>query len=241
MTEFRTRPDGTKYPLTPKKGTANGAVVAAMATGLLAALGTGGASSLTTLDSGGASSAVGTALDSSIDSAITKPLQDEIAAADRDAKKGDLNAAWRRLALKEIRNKVEDDIRCGLRSHGAVQSFLLRTACTSLVRTLVLREDEAGNQMLVSVAWVTMPSSADASHLKEIEDRPGSGDISPIAAPLLGLAAVRFTGYHYHAELDDKTLVIAEAEPVRGHSSSAVLDAAADVAAQTPLIQVGGS
>jgi hypothetical protein len=221
VVEFRSRPDGSKYPITPRKGTAGAVVAAAVLAGGMAAA--GGA---------GVTDAVGSALDAGAQRAADARAED----ASKSAKKGDAEQTWQRMALKEVEKQVKDHLRCAVQSYGQVQEYFQRNPCESLSQLLVTLEDTDGNVFAVSVSWVKMGSAADASGLKAVEDRYGSGDVTPFAAEAVNLAGFRFTGQHYKARQDGSPVVFAEADAVRGRPDPVLLDRVAGVAVLLPAV-----
>ena len=216
--EFRTRPDGTRYPIT-SKGSAAGIVVAgAVIAGLMTAAG-----------GGSATESVGSALDSAAEQkAKTGKSSNE------DARKKDRAKTWERKALHEIRDTVEQDLRCAVQSYGQVQQFFLRTPCDSLDQMLLALGDAQGNVIAVSVMWVKMPSADEADQVKELEDTYGTGDVTPFATEALQLGGFKFTGQHYASRANGSMVVIAETEPVQGQTSAALLDDVAKLAVVLP-------
>jgi hypothetical protein len=218
--EFRTRPDGSPFPLTPKKGKAAGIV----ATGaVLAGL-------MTAANGGSAAESVGAALDS----AAEQSAKSGKTSSKDAARKGNSGEAWRRIALREIKKTIKQELQCAVQSYGQVQQFFLRTPCTSLDQMLLALSDAQGNALVVSIMWVKMPSTDDADELKKVEDTFGTGDVTPFATEALQLGGIKFTGQHYASRTDGSLVVIAETEPVQGQPSTAVLDAVAEIASVLP-------
>lgn len=217
MPDFYTDAQGRTRPITPKKGT--GAVVAtAVLTGILASV--GGADATTS---------VGAALDSA-----QSQIQAETNSARDAAESGDETEAWRRLGLKELKQAVKQHLQCAVQSYSQVQEFFLQHGCTSLDGKLIPLVDLHGDVVVVSVAWVRMPSDSDATALKQLEDTYGTGDITPLSTELLELRGIRFTAQHYKSRQDGSLVVVAEAEPVQGQPPTQFLDGVADVAASLP-------
>lgn len=213
MPEIRTRPDGTRYPITPKKGTAGVVVTAAVLAGAMAAAG-----------GGTATESVGAALDSAVDqgaNARTSNSQSE-------------SQTWQRLAIREIRTFAKNELRCAVQSYGKVQQFFLRTPCNSLSQKLFALGDAQGDIIALSVMWVKMSGSDDAARLKDLEDTYGTGDVTPFATEALQLGGLKFTGRHYASRRDGSLVAIAETEPARGRPSAKLLDDVAAVAVVLP-------
>lgn len=221
MAVIRSRPDGSKYPITPKKG--GGAVVAAaiLAGGLAAGGGLGGAGSAGTTGS-------------ALDAAAGQALRAKTSSARAEARQGRAKRAWSRLGWRRLERWGEQAANCAMHSYGEVQQFFLRTPCRSLKRRLLVLRDGHGNTIVVAIAWVRMANRDHAQRLKDLADTDGTGNVTPRRAAALGVAGVEFTGLHYHSERRGATTVIAEAEPVTGQPDGAVLDAATEIAVAFP-------
>jgi hypothetical protein len=150
------------------------------------------------------------------------------------ARRGDADEAWRRMGMRALQKTVKQDLECVANSFGQVREFFVRTPCKSLDRILFGIGDDQGNSVVVSVAWVGFYTRGDAREFKRLDDVHGSGNVTPLASTLLGLADISFTGHHYQSRPAGKTTVIAEAEPATGHVSDEMLDAVADVAVLLP-------
>lgn len=181
---------------------------------------------------GGTAGSVGTTLDSAAGQRVTQVKSTR--SSRNAAKKGNEREAWDRMALRKVRNEIQrGDLHCAAQSYGEVQEFFLRHPCEKLQQRLFPLADDRGNVIAVSIMWVTMPSRADATKLKRVEDTYGTGDVAPVGTQLLGLGDVRFTGRHYASRRTGSQLVITETEPLRGQPSDSVLD---DVAAIANLL-----
>lgn len=210
---YFTDPQGRIRPRHNRKG--GKAVVAALAVGALAAGGTG----LTT----GGGTAGGSAT-----SAHGK-------SAGKDAaRKGQRGEAWNRIGLRQLRQTAHVATACGSHSYGQVQQFFRKHPCRKLDRLLLAIGDTRGNTVVVSIAWVRMPTASTAAELKELADTDGTGNVEPLAAGALGLAGVEFTGQYYGSRRDGSLVVIAEAAPGGGRPAPAAMDDAAEVAAEFP-------
>jgi hypothetical protein len=227
MAEFRTRPDGSKYPITPKKG-AGGAVLAAVFVGSAVALGAGGTGGVAV--GGAVDSAVGNAADNIVGQAVRARVN----RAKTSARSGRRAEMLVRMGLKQLKHQVDEQFQCAIRSYGQVRQFFLSNPCASLERELIAVVDEVGNTFLVSVSWVTMPGVGQAEQLKNIADTDGTGNVSPIASTALGLADARYTGAFYDSRIDADLVVIAESAVLTGHPDPNMLEGAAQVAAQLP-------
>jgi hypothetical protein len=225
--EFRTRPDGTRYPITPKKGKTAGAVVAAaVVAGLVAA--TNGAT---------ATDSVGTALDT----AVQQGADVQTTSGEDSASRGKETETWQRMALREVKKVIKQQLRCAVQSYGQVQQFFVQTPCDSLNQALFALGDTRGDIMAVSVMWVTMSSAGDADRLKRLEDTYGTGDVTPFGTEALELGGIKFTAQHYASREDGSLLVVAETEPVRGQPSATLLNDVAKVASVFPPLCGSGS
>lgn len=211
--------DGKVHPITPKKG--GGALVAAIALvgGMMGVGGGIGGSGLA---------------DTTADSVAGQSFSAKTNASRTDASKGRSDQAWARIGWKALKKKAERALQCAANSYGQVQHFFLRKPCRSLDRTLLLIGDGHGNTIVLAIAWVHMNSASDAEALKSLADTDGTGNVSPIGGPALGLAGVRFTGSHYHSERRGSLTVIAEAAPGAGQPNPTVMDAAAQIATALP-------
>lgn len=138
------------------------------------------------------------------------------------------------MGLRSVNNAVRRHVNCVVHSYGQVQQFFVTTPCRSLRRELLVVGDGQGNSMVVSIYWVRMRSVAGAIRLRDLADTPGTGNVSPLAGALLGLADIRFTGKHYDSRRSGALVVIAETEPVIGRPDDEVLNAAADLAVEFP-------
>ncbi|MEV6715703.1 hypothetical protein AB0M48_27095 [Lentzea sp. NPDC051208] len=152
----------------------------------------------------------------------------------KSARNGDADGAWRQLNMRTLKRTTKPALECVSHSFGQVRDHLVRNPCKSLDRTLFAVGDDRGNVAVVSVAWVGFHNRRDAGEFKKLIDVHGTGDISPLATPLLGLADIRFTGLNYRSRPDGTTVVIAETESASGQVSRATLDAMADVASWLP-------
>jgi hypothetical protein len=152
----------------------------------------------------------------------------------KSARNGDADGAWRQVKMRTLKRTAKPALECVSHSFGQVRDHFVRNPCKSLDRTLFAIGDDQGNVAVVSVAWVGFRNRGDAREFKKLIDVHGTGDITPLATPLLDLADIRFTGLHYASRPDGDTVVIAETESASGQVSGEVLDAAADMASWLP-------
>ncbi|MGH3389459.1 MAG: hypothetical protein ACRDOO_11350 [Actinomadura sp.] len=154
--------------------------------------------------------------------------------AKRAARKGNSDRAWRRIGMRRLKQKAQRNLRCARVTFGEVQRSLIRNPCTSLDRMLFAIADRRGNTALVSVAWVRFRTSGNRRRFQKVIDVYGTGDIKPMAAGLLGMDGIRFTGRYYHSIPKRTRLTVAEAEAITGTFDPKVLDGFAEIAAELP-------
>ena len=217
-----------------------GLAVVGVAAVALGVLGTGAAGTTagvvgTPVGSGvGAGSSAGSGVSSGVGSSAGESISVRKADGKKSARKGDSDAAWRRLGMKELKKQSKKDLECLSASFDQVQEFLIRTPCASLDRMLFAVGDGEGNSAVVSVVWVGFRTTRDVTAFKRVVDRQGSGDIRPLATPLLELADIHFSGLNYGSETTGKGITIAETETASGTVAPDLLDALAEVAALLP-------
>jgi hypothetical protein len=175
----------------------------------------------------------GSAADSVAESLTPRNLSARTSRATRSAKRGKADEAWRRMGLKRLKKSGVQYGKCVAGSTRKVQRFLVRTPCRSLHRMLFVVGNGSAS-VITSVVWISFRKRGQATGFKRVEDVPGSGDIEPLAAAVLGLGDIHFTAEHYQARQRGTTVTIAESEPLGGRPSARVLDAIADVAAYLP-------
>jgi hypothetical protein len=216
----------SKGRVRPIRGKGTGAVVAgALAVGVFAT--SGGAVPL----SGGA------AAGSSAGSSSSVQLRARKSEGQKSARKGDVDGAWQRLGVRQLRRTARQQAECLAVSYGEVQEFFTRNRCRSLDRVLFAVGDDAGNTAVVSVVWVGLAGTGDARDFQAVIDVHGSGDIRPLGSPLLDLAEIPFTGLRYGSDRDGTTVTVAEAENAGGGGfDHDTLDAIAEVAAYLPRV-----
>ena len=163
---------------------------------------------------------------------VTQSLSVRITNSKKAARQGRHSEAWLRMGLRSVSRQVRHDPGCAAHSFGQVRKCLLAEPCRGLQRSLFKISDNKGRTIVVSVAWVRMPSTVSARHLKRLVDKPGTGNISPIADD--ALVGVRFTGKHYASRRTGSVVVIAEAAAGSGQPGAAVLNGLAEVAAEFP-------
>ncbi|UKD52511.1 hypothetical protein L3Q65_32015 [Amycolatopsis sp. FU40] len=234
---IRTRPDGTKYPITPKKG--GGAKVFVAGVAIVAAVGGGTATGLggaASVGSGAAEALPGNLAGDVADSLPGRSLKARKAEAEKSAKRGRKKETFSRFKLKQLKEAMEREGDCLLNSTGRVREYLARHRCTSLHRNLFAVGDGHGNAAVLSIARVGFPKKSDAEGCEKVEEVQGSGDIKPLGAALLGLDGVKFSGHHFQSRVDGRAMVVAETETVAGKVDPGTLDALADVSVWFPKL-----
>ncbi|WP_190819947.1 hypothetical protein [Saccharopolyspora pogona] len=217
MVEFRTRPDGTRYPINGRKGR-GGVVAAAGATAVALAAYTGG---------GAVTSGAGSIAGESISIRTSNAKQ--------SARNGQPDKAWQQMRLRVTRQRApEHYVDCVLHSFGQVRDFFVETPCRSMTRTLVPLADEHGNTAVVSIAWVQMRTSGAARELDRLDYRDGTGDVTALGHSVLAAQGVSFTGEHYKSRVKGTLFVRAEAAPVSGNPDPALLEGMAQIAVLLP-------
>ncbi|MEV7549980.1 hypothetical protein AB0N89_10180 [Amycolatopsis sp. NPDC089917] len=166
----------------------------------------------------------------SLDSAASQALKGK-SSSKKSAQKGRHSEAWQRLGWRQLKKTAKRELKCGPHSFGEVQRFFLRHPCVDLDRMIVTVGDGAGNTIAVSVAWVKMPKASEASELKRLLDKDGTGNVALYGEVRHGS---RFTGENYDSRLAKKLVVIAESAPVAGRPSEATLETAVEVAVEFP-------
>lgn len=141
----------------------------------------------------------------------------------------DSEAAVARLTARGARATIrftEDATDCAARSHGQVQAFFEQHPCTALHRSLIELTDRKGDVALVAVAWVEMPTEAEAADLKRLLDNGGTGNITELSRERGRYRTVRYTGDAYASRQDGTNVVNAQATPVlRGWAGLALTSA----------------
>lgn len=210
MPEFRTRPDGTVYPLTPKKG--GGLLGVALLALLLF----------------GAGGKIG----------IVGPNADEtngiVDAAKAEAKAGHVASAWAKLGWQFLGHISGHNPECAGSTFGHVRDFFLQSPCRSLDRSIQIVRETRGSTIAITIAWVHMPSIAAAQQFQAVIDTDGSGDILPLATTVAGTSGYHFDGHHYKSRIDGSTVIVAESAIAQGSLDTATLNSAAIIGANFP-------
>ncbi len=83
---------------------------------------------------------------------------------------------------------------------------------------------------LVAVSWVEMATDAETRQLKQLLDRPGTGNITELSRERGRYRSVRYTGDAYASRRDGTVIVNAQAQPVaRGWAGLALTSVATHV------------
>jgi hypothetical protein len=183
---------------------------------------------MTAVNGGGLTDSLGAVLDS----ASSQSADAETASSQRATR--DEERAWRKVAVKKIKQTIKQHLQCVVQSRGQVRQFFARTPCASLDEMLFALADTHGNVFVLSVVWVRMTSASDAKALEDLDNTYGTGDVTPIATEVLQLGGIRFTGQHYASRRKGTLVVIAETEPVSGQPSATLLNDTALVASVLP-------
>ncbi|WHT20566.1 hypothetical protein N8J89_05720 [Crossiella sp. CA-258035] len=167
-------------------------------------------------------------------SSVGQALRGAVRSGKDAARKGKRGDVWRGMRLRRVKEAGRKAASCALHSYGEVRQFFLRSPCRSLDRMLFALDGGQGDTMIVSVAWVRMPVAAEAERFRTLVDLDGTGNVSPLAAGLVGAAGVTFTGRYYDSRRDGKLVVVAEAEPLSGRPAPELLDGVAEVLVELP-------
>ncbi|MBE9373960.1 hypothetical protein IQ251_05815 [Saccharopolyspora sp. HNM0983] len=208
--EFRSRPDGTKYPL--RNGGGGGPLVA-VGVFAIAAAGGGGVAGTAGITGAGASAA---------ETAVVRGIGQNLGKATKQVRAGKPQQAWRTMRLQRG-SSLRDTAECALISFGEVQEFLVQHGCRDIGRVQFPLTHEGGT-MSVLVSEVRLRSAGDAREFKARMDEHGTGDIRPISP------RPAFTGEHYDSARRGSTVLVAEAEPAAGSTSEELLDTTAEAA-----------
>ncbi|MBB4687963.1 hypothetical protein [Amycolatopsis jiangsuensis] len=238
--EIRTRPDGTRYPITPKKG--GGAKLFVGAVALVTVVGSGTAVGSGVAGLGGAGMEAGSAAEALpgnlsgevADSLPGRSLKTRTSEGRKSAQRGRKSETFGRFKLKQLDQAVKHEAQCLAASTDRVREYLARHRCTSLDRGLYAVGDGHGDAAAISLVRVRFPKKSDATGCEKVEKIQGSGDVKPLGSAALGLAGLSFSGHHYRSRIDRRTLVIAEVETITGHLDAGTLDALADVSVWFP-------
>jgi hypothetical protein len=109
---------------------------------------------------------------------------------------------------------TDDSNDCAGNSYGQVHLFFRDHPCTRLHRAQFEVRDSKGEVVLVPVAWVQMPTEADARALKQLLDGAGTGNVTELSRERGRYRTVRYTGDVYASRRDGNVVINAQAQPV---------------------------
>ncbi|WP_344414438.1 hypothetical protein [Pseudonocardia ailaonensis] len=109
---------------------------------------------------------------------------------------------------------TDDSADCVGNSYGQVQDFFCTNPCTALHRASFELRDSKGDAAIVAVSWAEMPTEAGARALKQLMDRPGTGNVTELSRERGKYRSVRYTGDAYASRQDGTVVTNAQAEPV---------------------------
>lgn len=142
----------------------------------------------------------------------------------------DSSPTWTSNGLTFTRVDSSNATVCSAHAYGGVREFLVSHPCSALSRALFEATDDSGHQMLVAVSWTDMPTAENAGQLREKTDKPGTGNITELSKESNKYPGVPFTGSHYASTVNDRTTVIAQAEPLLKAPSADLLKNTAKLA-----------
>ena len=121
-----------------------------------------------------------------------------------------------RLRRRGLRVNYTDqlDTNCAAHAHGQVAQFLREHPCVAMYRTLLVITERGQGTVLMAVARVQMLDETTATALKELLDRPGSGNIIELSRDRGPYRGIRFTGQFYRSNLAGTVVTNAQAQPV---------------------------
>lgn len=180
------------------KGSKGGGLVIAIAVAVV--LGAGGVAGGSALSSGGATAGAGSG-----------------ARSGSGATSRNIDNVQVRLTSTGVRitgRIVDDAADCAAHSYGQVREFFRAHPCFSLRRAQFEVRDRNGDVALVPIAWVEMPTDAEARQLKMLMDTGGTGNVTELSRERGRYRTIRYTGDAYASRRDGTTVVNAQAQPV---------------------------
>jgi len=211
--KFRTRPDGTRYPITPKKGKGGWMAVAVV-------LGVG-------LGSGVVGADVSLELPASKSGKSAKSKTDSSAQVEVKVDAQVTARVVLRLRQRGFRvsfQSTADNKDCAAHAYGQVREFLREHPCVTLHRALLQVADRRVGVVLVAMAWVQMPDAGEAAALQSLVDRPGSGNITELSRERGQYRNVRFTDQGYPSARDDTVVITVQIQPLAPRIPGKVLN-----------------
>lgn len=134
------------------------------------------------------------------------------------------------LRVEPIATSADQD--CAANSYGRIRVYFSDHPCSALFRVLLRVTDRNRAVAVVAVATVDMPDSSQAGTVKSTVDDYGTGNITELRSRRV--PAVDWTGRHYVSELDDTTVVNAQAEPIGRTAAATALAELASRAVTRP-------
>ena len=131
-------------------------------------------------------------------------------------------ARWTQQGLR-VQQHTRADTDCAAHSYGQVRTYVRSHPCSALFRAYFEVRDSRNDVALVAVAWVDMPTAAQAGDLQRLVDTGGTGNLTELSREQGSHQGVRFTGEHYASTLDGVTVVNAQAEPAGGSPDLATI------------------
>jgi hypothetical protein len=140
----------------------------------------------------------------------------------------------RRLVSSGLRPELQvegDSESCAADARGDVREFLETHPCESVYRALfeVRRGQVAA---LVAVAWIEMVEEPDATELKALVDRPGTGNVNQLP-PSRGQRVVDVGEPAYASRQGGRLVTTVEVQPVVSSAPPRALDEIAQQAAHS--------
>lgn len=222
--EFRTGPDGTKYPLTPKKPK-NGWVGVALVAGLLVgggAVGTGSSAAA----SGARAGQSAQSAQSARSGRSARSAAGEARAVVRAARVVD---RLRRQGHQARLEAHRDDPDCAAHADGELRACLANHRphrCRGLRRALIVVPVE-GTEVLVAVSWVRMRDRRSAAEVRRLLVRPGAGNVVELSREIGRYRGVRFDAAASVSAVDGDTVISVRARPVSGAADARLAGAIA--------------
>jgi hypothetical protein len=109
------------------------------------------------------------------------------------------------------------DSECASHAYGQTKEFLTRTPCQQLTRGLFTTTTSDGRTVYTSVSVVRMKTLADASGLKQLTTRDGTGNVNDLvkdgAVQVPGLRTLASGGFA--AQQQDRDVIIVESDTVQ--------------------------
>ncbi|MEU4803384.1 hypothetical protein [Actinosynnema sp. NPDC023587] len=109
------------------------------------------------------------------------------------------------------------DSQCASHAYGETKTFLTSTPCQQLTRGLFTTTTPDGQTVYTSVSVVRMKTLADATQLKELTSRDGTGNVNDLvkdgAVQVPGLRSLGTGGFA--ARQQDRDVIIIESDTVR--------------------------